>query len=395
MSEPAQPNTPASPEPASDGFIGSIEEAFAGFDSGFVQADIPDPAPLKELPTAEEGAAEDGADAGAAEGGDEGAEGAEGADGETSPLEELESADDVSKDWTPQAARRFKQLKAELKTSKTRLAELESSLQEREARLQELEAIADNPEYEQLKSRIEEYEQQLLVSNLENTQIYKDLVAQPLSELVSEADAIAEKYDVDANELLDAIALEDEAAQEEALSDLLAAATDRDRFRIYKVIEQIKPILHQRAVLHENAQAALQEAELLQETQTKQQLAERAAERQQAAQAVAEKIRSRLSFLDGVDGVDFDALSKKVAETDPSALNPVDAAFQAYAAQLFPKLAREYVSLQRELSALTDKLAKYDRATPRAGGGLGSPTPAGTIADGKSFADAVNAAFGG
>lgn len=385
--DPTTTATPAEPTASADGFIGSIEDAFSGFDTSI--ADAPDPAPLKEASDVVEPA---GADT------EEPAADVE--DTETpatdSPLDELDSADDVGKDWIPRAARRFKQLKAELKGSKARLSELESSLTAREARLKELEAIADNPEYDQLKSRVEEYEQQLLVTKLESSKIYQDLVAQPLAELVTEADAIAEKYEVDANELLDAIALEDEAAQEEALSDLLAAATDRDRFRIYKVIEQIKPILHQRSVLQENAQAALQEAEALQETQTKQQLAERAAARQQAAEVVADKIRTKLTFLEGVDGVDFAALSKKVAETDPTALSPVDAAFQTYAAQLFPKLAREYVSLQKELSALTDKLAKFDRASPRAGGGGSNPPMGGSSSDStKSFADAVNAAFGG
>lgn len=383
--DPTPTNEPAAA--SADGFIGSIEDAFSGFDTAF--EDAPDPAPLKEAAAVVEPAAADAEEPAAAD--------VEDTETPTtdSPLDELEGADDVGKDWTPQAARRFKQLKAELKGSKARLSELESSLSAREARLKELEAIAENPEYDQLKSRVEEYEQQLLVTKLESSKIYQDLVAQPLAELVTEADAIAEKYEVDANELLDAIALEDEAAQEEALADLLAAATDRDRFRIYKVIEQIKPILHQRSVLQENAQAALQEAEALQETQTKQQLAERAAERQKAAEVVADKIRTKLTFLEGVDGVDFAALSKRVAETDTSTLSPVDAAFQTYAAQLFPKLAREYVSLQKELSALTDKLAKFDRASPRAGGGGSTPFSGGSVDSAKSFADAVNAAFGG
>lgn len=389
--QPTDAPTPApdavATESSNDGFIGSIEDAFAGFEAGLSGLeDTPDPAPLSEA-----AAAVGGDEPAADEGGTDDAV----VDENASPLDELEGADDVGKDWTPQAARRFKQLKAELKGSKARLSELESSLNEREARLKELEAIADNPEYEQLRSRVEEYEQQMLVSKLEQSQTYQELVAEPLADLVTEADTIAEKYDLDANELLDAIAMEDESAQEEALADLLAAATDRDRFRIYKVIEQVKPILHQRAVLQENAQEALMEAEALQEAHTKQQLAERAAARQQAADAVAEKIRTKLTFLEGVDGVDFAALSKKVAQTDPSTMNPIDAAFQTYAAQLFPKLAREYVSLQKELASLTDKLAKYDRATPRAGGGSNSAFTGAGVADGKSFADAVNAAFGG
>ncbi len=380
-------NTPTETAPVQDGFIDSIDQAFASFDTGL--DDAPEPKGLAEIPS---GTEDDASGEQELETTTETEEATE----SDSPLDELDGADDVGKDWTPQAARRFKQLKSELKSSKTRLSELESSLNEREARLKELEAIADNPEYDQLKNRVEEYEKELLVTKLESSQIYKELVAQPLAELVSETDAIAEKYQVDANELLDAIALEDEAAQEEALADILAAASDRDRFRVYKIIEQIKPILHQRSVLQENAQEALREAEQLTETQTKQQLAERAAERQKAASAVADKIRAKLTFLEGVDGVDFAALSKKVAETDPSTLNPVDAAFQSYAAQLLPKIAREYVSLRKELDTLTDKLSKYDRASPRAGGGGASSfTGASPTADGRSFADAVNAAFGG
>ena len=370
----------ATPEaPVNDGFINSIEDAFSGFDA---IADAPEPAALAEIPAAASAAAADA---------DENQEPVASSD---NPLDELDSVE-PEKDWTPQAAKRFKQLKTELKSNKARLQELEGSLAEREARLEELKAIADNPEYEQLRTKVDSYEKELLVTKLESSAVYKELVAEPLAQLVSEADALAEKYSVDANELLDAIALDDEAAQDEALSDLLATANDRDRFRIYKIVEQIKPILHQRAVLQENAQEALQEAELLQQTQTQQQLVERAAERKQAATAVAEQISKKLTFLDGIDGVDIKAISQRVAEQDTSKLSPVDSAFQSFSAQLLPKVAREYLALRKELDSLTDKLAKFDRATPRAGGGGTSQLGGTPSADGKSFMDAVTAAFGG
>lgn len=369
---------PAGDTATNDGFINSIEDAFSGFDS---LADAPEPTALADIPAA---AVEDTADG----------EAEEITTASDNPLDALDEVE-PEKDWTPQAAKRFKALKNELKSSKSRLQELESALTEREARLEELKAIADNPEYEQLRTKVDGYERELLVTKLESSAVYKELVAEPLAQLVSEADALAEKYSVDANELLDAIALEDEAAQDEALSDLLATANDRDRFRIYKIVEQIKPILHQRAVLQENAQEALQEAEALQQVQTQQQLVERAAERKQAATAVAEQIGRKLTFLDGIDGVDLKAISQRVAEQDTSKLSPVDSAFQSFSAQLLPKVAREYLSLRKELDSLTDKLAKYDRATPRAGGGGSSPAGTPTGNDGKSFVDAVTAAFGG
>ena len=312
----------------------------------------------------------------------------------TEPADDLDSIEEP-KDWTPQAARRFKELKAELKTYRTKAEELESTVTQRESRLKELEAVADNPEFKTLQDRVAEYEQQMLVTKLEQSQAYRSLVDEPLGVLVGEADALATKYNIESGSLLDAIAESDEATQEEALSELLAAATDRDKFRVYKIIEEIKPILEQRRVLQENAQEALLEAEELDRTRNQQQLAERATQRLQAATAVADKLQSKLTFLSGMDGVDLKAMAKDAAASDPASLDAITGTYQAMAAKLLPKMANEYLSLQREIESLTERLAEYDKATPRTGGGsgnYGSPS----AADGsKSFLDAVSAAFGG
>lgn len=299
-----------------------------------------------------------------------------------------------AKDWTPQAARRFKELKAELKTYKTRAEELEQDTAQKASRLQELEALADNPEYSNLQERVAQYEQQMLVSKLEQSQAYQSLVEQPLLNLVTEADAIAEKYQVDSNGLLDIIAMDDEAAQEEQLAELLAAASDRDKFRIYKIIEEIQPILEQRRVLQENAQEALQEAEALDQARSRADLAQRVQQRQEAANSVADKLRSKVAFLSGVDGVDLDQLAKEAAQIDPATLDHVHSTYQAIAAKLLPKMVGQYMSLQKEIDSLTSRLADYDRAAPKAGGGSLNIGQAQASSDNKSFVDAVAAAFG-
>jgi len=308
------------------------------------------------------------------------------------PLSDLDFDD--AKDWTPQAARRFKELKAELKTYKTRAEELEQSSTQQSSRLQELEALADNPEYQQLQERVAQYEQQMVVTQLEQSHAYRSLVEQPLMQLVSEADAIAEKYSVDSNLLIEAIANSDEAMQEEQLSELLANASDRDKFRIYKIIEETQPILQQRQVLQENAAAALREAEQLEQQQHQQYLIERVQQRQEAANAVASKLQNKLAFLSGVEGVDLSALANEAAQLDPSSLDPVTGTYHAMAAKLLPKMAAQYMNLQKEIDSLTSRLADYDRSAPKAGGGSlnSSSMPA---MDSKSFVDAVAAAFGG
>jgi hypothetical protein len=63
------------------------------------------------------------------------------------------------------------------------------------------------------------------------------------------------------------------------------------------------------------------------------------------------------------------------------------------AGQLLPKLANQYLALQRELAAVVDKLAEYDRTGAPLGSGHSPGTPGRSVGEGKSFVDAVEAAF--
>ena len=373
MSTPVPEPTPVETSPAPDngGFVESLDSFFASMDNPVESTPEPTPAPepTKEPePTAE-------------------------ASTDPNPLSDIESLEEP-KDWTPQAAKRFKELKAELKTYRSRAEELEQAVSQKESRLQELQALAENPEYQQLQERIAEYESQMLVTKLESSHAYKTLVEQPLANLVQEADGIAEKYSLDSNTLIEVIAESDEAVQEEQLTELLANASDRDKFRIYKIIEEVRPILEQRAVLQQHAEAALREAEELENQRYQQTLVQRVQQRQEAANSVADKLKSKLTFLSGMEGVDLSAIAKEAAELEPSTLDPVTGTYQAMAAKLLPKMAAQYMNLQKEIETLTEKLAEYDRAAPKAGGGSLATAGTPTAADGKSFLDAVTAAFG-
>ena len=310
------------------------------------------------------------------------------------PLADIDSLDEP-KDWTPQAARRFKELKNELKEYRTKAETYQNELTQREARLQELEAVSNNPEFQQLQERIEQYEQRMLLTDLENSSAFKNTIHEPLSQLVSEADSIAEKYGIESNTLLDVLALSDEATQDERLSEVLANASDRDKSRIYRIIEEIQPILAQRSAILENAAEAAKEAEYYEQQKQQAQLVERVQQRREAADAVAEKLQSKLKFLSSMDGLDMKQVAKEAAEFDPSTLDPVTGTYQAMAAKLLPKMAAQYISLQKEIDNLTERLADFDRASPKAGGGAAPAFNKGSVGGDKSFVDAVAAAFGG
>lgn len=368
---PAETNTPTD---NGGGFIESLDSLFSQMDN---PTPAPEPTPEPE-PTPVESTVEKSV---SPESSDE-------------PLDPIDSIEEP-KDWTPQAARRFKELKAELKEFKTRAQELEQVATQKDNRLQELEALANNPEYQQLQEQIQQYEQHMMFNRLEQSSVYQQQVEQPLRSLMAETDTIAEKYSIDPNTLIDAIAESDEATQEEMLSEVLANASDRDKFRIYKIIEEVQPILARRQLIMQNVQDALAEAEMLEQTRQQQQLAERAEQRREAAKAVADKLRSKLTFLSAIDGLDMNQLTEEAAAFEPAQADAVTGAYQTMAAKLLPKMASQYLALQKEVDALTERLAEYDNARPKAGGGALATGGAPTTADGKSFLEAVTAAFGG
>ena len=359
------PEAPATPvTPASNDFGSALDAFFDGPDSGFIEPALP---AAGETPKAAEKAAEPVADP-------------------------LDGVDDL-KEWTPQAARRFKELKAEAKATKARATELEGTLTQREARLQELEALANDPKVKELTSRSAEYEQAMLLNDLENSSAYKSLVRTPLERITGELDGLAAKYSISGDDLIDVVVMEDEAAQEERLGELLANASDRDKFKLYKLIEETKPVLEQRRVLHENAREALAEVRELEAQQEKLSLVERVEQRTAAAQVVAKRIEAKLPFLATFDGVDLTALAKEAGENDYSKLDPAVGTYNTMAGKLLPALATQYLALQKEIATLTDKLAEYDQ--------LGSPLESGfpganggpRAGGDRSFLEAVEASF--
>lgn len=368
---------PDAAEPTS--FEASLEAAFANLDQAPAE---PEPEPAAEPepePVAEESSEEVQ---------DTGNEVQESDD----PIENL--TEDIGDEWTPKAANRFKELKTELKTNRSELEQLRQQSKEYESKIQELTGLAENKDVEQLQERLAEYEQQQALSNLEQTQAYQQAVSQPLEALVEQADQIADKYEVDSDALIDVLSLDDPQEQEEQLSELLPNASDRDKAKIYRIMEDIDPILQRREQLYENADAALAEAKQLEEQQQAAVAAENAQLRQNITKNVVERVQQKLPFLKGIEGLDMSAIQQKASETDPTVLHPVDHAYNAVSAQVFPTVVRQYLEMRKEVESLTDRLAEYEDAEPAMSGQTKAPAAGAGVSDSASFEERVNAALG-
>jgi len=302
--------------------------------------------------------------------------------------------EDIGDDWTPKAANRFKQLKTELKTSSSELEQLRQLQVEYESQIRELTGLAESRDVDQLQVKLAEYEKKQMFSDLENTTAYKSAITEPLSLLLQQSEQLAEKYDITVEALLDVISLTDPEAQQEQLAELLPNANDRDKAKIYRIMEDMEPIFERRARLYEQSGEALAEAKMLEEQERNAEAGERLKLRQNVTRNVVERVEAKLPFLKGIEGLDLSAVREKASSVDPSAVHPVDFAYNAVSAQILPVVVREYATLRKEVEYLTDRLAEYEGAEPKMSGSQPSSKQltqrAGADA---SFEDRVNAAF--
>jgi len=310
---------------------------------------------------------------------------------EVAPLDQL--SEDVGDDWTPKAASRFKQLKEELKNSSSELETLRQKSVEHEARIKELSAINEADDPKALQEKLAQYEQEKMFTNLEETDAYKQRVTKPLRELLDSTEAVAEKYGIDAEALVDAVALTDEAEQDKALEGLLELATDRDKSRIYRVIENIEPLMAVRKAMHDNVEQAVAEAKEADEQKQKQKLATQYKVREQVATEVGDRVSEKLPFLKAVEGFDMSAAKEAAVNSDPTTIHPVDHAYNTIASQILPTVVREYASMRKEIEVLTDRLAEFEGAEPTAGHIPSSAAGLQQSSDNLSFEESISAAF--
>jgi len=380
----------ALPEASQMDFSSALDAAFANLD---LPKDEATADPVEEVETETETETETEVEA-------EVAETEETTEVESESAEELESFDptdelgeDVGDDWTPKAAARFKQLKTELKTVTSELEGLRQSSTEKDSKVKELSGEIDREEVSALKEKLQEYERAKMFTDLEETDIYKDAVTKPIDALIDSSRQIAEKYDVSPDDLVDVLAMDNQQEQDEKISELLVDASDRDKARIYRIIEDLAPILEKRGSMLENAGEALGEAKLAAENKENALAADRAAERTNAARNVVARVQKKLPFLSGIEGLDMKAIQEKAAEVDPSVIHPVDYTYNSVSAQILPSVIREYVGMRKENELLTDRLAEYEDAEPTMSGS--APSSGGGHTAKASFSEAVDAAFAG
>jgi len=311
--------------------------------------------------------------------------------------EPVESLTENLQDWTPKAANRFKELKSELKNNRSELEELKQLTKEQTSQLMEMASLVEDRDIDALKDKVAKYEEQQAFTDLESTEAYKEVISEPLNNILDQAIAISDHYDVEGDVIIDIMSLDNPELQDEALDQHFPNMSARDKAKVYRMIEDIEPILAQRQEMYENVDIALNEAKALEEEKINNELAEKVRVRQSVSKNVVQRVKEKLPFITGLEGVDLDGIQEKASSLDPAVVHPVDFAYGSVAGDLLPRVVQEFFTLQKENENLLSKLAEYEEAEPTMSGasvGDGKAKSSGVRGD-MSFEEAVSAAFGG
>ena len=311
--------------------------------------------------------------------------------------EPVESLTEDLQDWTPKAANRFKELKSELKNNRSELEELRQLTKEQTSQLMEMASLVEDRDIDALKEKVSKYEEQQAFTDLEATEAYKEVISEPLNAILDQAIAISDHYDVEGDVIIDIMSLDNPELQDQALDQHFPDMSARDKAKVYRMIEDIEPILAQRQEMYENVDVALNEAKALEEEKMNNELAEKVRIRQSVSKNVVQRVKEKLPFITGLEGVDLDGIQEKASSLDPAVVHPVDFAYGSVAGDLLPRVVQEFFTLQKENENLLSKLAEYEDAEPTMSGapvGEGKAKSSG-IRDNMTFEEAISAAFGG
>lgn len=306
---------------------------------------------------------------------------------ETEEDESEQEAEDEeeAKNMSASAGAKFKELKSELKTYKSRVAELEKAVEEAKSGPQ------NSEELEQLRSQLSEYEQEIAITRVEATPEFKRAVLEPTQAILDSAASLASKYKIDTRKLVNALHDESVAEGSDALTELAADFSERDRIRLYRMADDLNDVSRRREYLRENAAQAYAEQ---QERAKAEEARMEKTYREQASKAAAEVWKDTFvehPVLSALDQNALQEIEKSGVEADLLDSDPNTRAYAVYSGLALPHLIKKLEATSSKVAELEGALAKYKKAAPKVSGNTDTSVPdPGT----GGFLEAIEKRFG-
>jgi hypothetical protein len=307
--------------------------------------------------------------------------------------EDFPKAEDLAERLDEKAQAKWGELRTELAEERKRAAELEAKLDDTQKQ-----SVASKLEEELADARkvISEYEGELAVARVEQTPEYKRVVAEPLQAIMDAAEALATRNEVDVNRVFDVLAetqnIERQTKEIEALTENMS---QRDTHMIYRMVDDAASLFAKDAQLKTHAAEAMVEIETQQAAQLQEAAKLQAIEVRSAVSKIYDKMESVLPTLEDDKGkeVPFETFKEKTLGDDYTKLGAEHQAYALSAGTVLPPLIRAVRQRDAKIAQLEERLAKFDKATPKAGaGGSGvkATKPSSPIGEEEGFFDAVS-----
>lgn len=327
---------------------------------------------------------------------------------DTEPAKE-EAAPELPKDATRSAQTAFAKVTTELRDTKARLASLESKINNETTKAEDSGEQASpeldilRKEFESLKAERDEYESELSVARVQATKQYKVAIDAPIKDAQNTIHEIAKLYEIDADAVVRAAAINDTAQRRAAVKEMLAGLDPIDAVDVRRRVDELNSLYNKRDAILTNADKAMQEIskrEAAQQVeQTRQQEIAQKKNQEETTTAYSEmwnRFTQEVPILKKTGNVEWDSrvdgLREQAMLVEQSDLDTETRAaltYQAVAMPLMVQLFQGYVKKsQGEISGLKKALGEYRTATPGAGGGE-SKTGSPEVSSDVGFLDAL------
>ena len=320
-----------------------------------------------------------------------------------------EATPELPKDATKSAQTAFAKVTTELRDTKAKLASLEAKINKETTKVEDsgeetspqLDIL--RKELETLKAERDEYESELSVARVQATKQYKVAIDAPIREATNTIQEMAKMYEMDADAVVRAAAINDPAQRRAAVKEMLTGLDPIDAVDVRRRVDELNSLYNKRDIILTNAEKAMEEIskrELAQQAeQTRQQeLAQKKAQEETTTtySEMWNRFTQEVPILKKTGNAEWDArvdgLREQAMLVEQSDLDTETRAaltYQAVAMPLMVQLFQGYVKKsQGEIAGLKKALGEYRTATPGAGGG-DSKTGSPELGSDVSFLDAL------
>jgi hypothetical protein len=313
------------------------------------------------------------------------------------PAEVAPEDDAEIKNMTPNAGAKFKEIKAEAKAARARVAELEAKLAEVEkagAKPDPAEADRLQQAIAERESKLAEFEKELestrAVYAIEKTKEYQETVIQPTAAILSVVERLAKKYTeqgVTDKKLLAVLEIEDPDLQGDQIAEIAAQFSERDRVSLYTLGDDYSAVLAQRDELRAKASEALKVREKIAVEEQSRAAADADRKWKATAESVWQKMKDKIP-LPAEERASIEAeVTKQISAAKFDTLSDDVKAFAAYSGALVPHVVKQAKALEAKVAELEQALTKYRTATP--GATAGSETTPSEVSESVGFLEAI------